>query len=275
MTSPLLAHFTRSVREDTRAKSTYWARACLAAFMLMVMGMAALSDVTSGAPGLDFLQTVAWLHLIFLTISGVGWFASAITEEKEEETLDLLCMTNLSPLSILLGKSTSRLCGALLLVVAQLPFTLLAVTLGGVSRGQVFAVYATLAAYTFFLCNLALLASVLAYRTGIASLLTAAALFAAWVAGNFVPGIAAMSPFGRLLAIFATGFAARPIGFQVVSNFVAGGVLFGVAWAVFRRFCETPSRGELPLATTRRHGWFSPGRPKVGAVVESPSSTEV
>ena len=54
-----------------------------------------------------------------------------MAEEKEEQTLGLLRMTGLSPLSILLGKSTSRLCGALLLLAAQFPFTIFAVTLGG------------------------------------------------------------------------------------------------------------------------------------------------
>ena len=185
MTSPLLALFTRSLREDTRSKSTYWARAGLAAFMLVVMGMAAFARATGGAPGLVFLKSAAWLQTMFLTISGLGYFGSAITEEKEDETLGLLRMTNLSPLSILLGKSTSRLCGALLLLAAQLPFTFMAVTLGGVSPRQVLAAYCTLGAYTFLLCNLALLASVIMPRT-----VTAAACTGGILLGVFTFGAA-------------------------------------------------------------------------------------
>ena len=96
--------------------------------------------------------------------------------------LGLLRMTDLNPLSILLGKSTSRLCGALLLLAAQFPFTLLAVTLGGVSARQIVAAYLALGAYTFFLCNLALLASVVARRTGQAAASSASCLVVLWSA---------------------------------------------------------------------------------------------
>ncbi len=270
MTSPLFALFTRSVREDTRAKSTYWARAGLAAFMVVNMGIAVLARFVGGAPGLVFLQNAAWLQAVFLTISALGYFASAITEEKEEETLGLLRMTNLSPLAVLLGKSTSRLCGALLLVVAQLPFTLLAVTLGGVSSGQVFAAYATLAAYAFFLCNLAVLASVIAPRTGFAALGTGAVLLASWMGGKFWPPLAAMSPFRRLDEIFSTGFLGSPVGWQVGSNLVVGLLCFLAAWGCFEHLCagRTESRPVGGTFLQRRfRGWFAPGRPDALAAV--------
>ena len=272
MTSPLLALFTRSVREDTRAKSTYWARAGLAAFMLVIMGMAAFARATGGAPGLVFLKSAAWLQTMFLTISGLGYFGSAITEEKEDETLGLLRMTNLSPLSILLGKSTSRLCGALLLLAAQLPFTFMAVTLGGVSPRQVLAAYCTLCAYTFLLCNLALLASVVMPRTVTAAAFTGAVLLGTFTLGGaFVPQLAAGSPFNRLAIIFQTGFDGPIAGFQVIANLAAGVVFFLLAWMFFRVLCETPAEGASASATSRRwlrRGWFAPGRPRAGRALQ-------
>jgi len=114
----------------------------------------------ANAPGLRFFEVVVAVDLVFVILAGVSYFSSAISEEKEEMTLGLLRMTNLNPLSILLGKSTSRLCAAILLFVAQIPFTLLAITLGGISLHQVFAAYLTLAAFLVFVSNLALLASV-------------------------------------------------------------------------------------------------------------------
>ena len=272
MTSPLLALFTRSVREDTRAKSTYWARAGLAAFMLVIMGMAAFARATGGAPGLVFLQSAAWLQTMFLTISGLGYFGSAITEEKEDETLGLLRMTNLDPLSILLGKSTSRLCGALLLLAAQLPFTFMAVTLGGVSPRQVLAAYCTLGAYTFLLCNLALLASVIMPRTVTAAAFTGAVVLGAFTLGGaFVPQLAAASPFNRLGIIFQTGFAGPVAGYQVIANLAAGLVFFLLAWLFFRVLCEASSEGASASATSRRwlrRGWFAPGRPRAGRALQ-------
>ena len=61
---------------------------------------------------------------------------SAEAEEKEEQTLGLLRMTGLNALSILLGKSTSRLLGALLLLLAQFPFTIFAITLAHLLRAK-------------------------------------------------------------------------------------------------------------------------------------------
>ena len=268
MTSPLLALFTRSLREDTRAKSTYWARAGLATFMLFVMWTAASARASGGAPGLVFLQSSAWLQAMFLTISGLGFFASAITEEKEEETLGLLRMTNLSPLSILLGKSTSRLGSALLLLLAQVPFTLMAVTLGGVSPGQVLAAYATLGAYTFLLCNLALLASVIMQRTVSAVALTGGVLLGVfWAGAEADARVAAASPFRRLAAIFQTGFDGRILGFQVAVNLAAGAVCFLLAWLLFRWLCESSAEAASASFCARRwlrRGRFAPGRPCAG-----------
>ena len=167
MTSPLLALFTRSLREDTRGRMTYFARGGLAAFTLLVTAGTTIGSRWKGAPGLEFFVVVVTLQAVCVTIAGLGYFASAVTEEKEEMTLGLLRMTNLNPLSILLGKSTSRLCGALLLLAVTFPFALLAVTLGGISAHQIVASLLALGAYTFFLCNLALLGSVIARRTAV------------------------------------------------------------------------------------------------------------
>ena len=82
-----------------------------------------------------------------------GFFATAITEEKEEGTLGLLKMAGISRVSILLGKSTSRLITAILLFLVQLPFTLLAITLGGVTLGQIFAAYWALLAYMLLVAH--------------------------------------------------------------------------------------------------------------------------
>ena len=167
MTSPLLALFTRSLREDARSRATYWTRGGFGLFLpardSWPRSRWQWLDRRAGAgpssPAIIVLQMLA------ITFIGLSYFASAIAEEKEEQTLGLLRMTDLNPLSILLGKSTSRLCGALLLLAAQFPFTIFAVTLGGVSLWQIAAVYCTVGAFIFLLCNVALLGSVLARRT--------------------------------------------------------------------------------------------------------------
>ena len=274
MTSPLLALFARSLREDTRLKLTYFARSGLVTVILIFMLMVDSSGGMGTGQGLGFFGTVIYVDLVFILLAGCGYFASAITEEKEEMTLGLLRMTNLNPLSILLGKSTSRLCGALLLLVAQLPFTMLAVTLGGISLGQIAAAYCTLGTFLIFLANLALLASVLGQRSAGAAALTIGALllfFAVVPLLNWIAHLPAQfglitddavwvvaleqvaefawkaSPFTRINEVLATGFNDRAFGWQAASNLALGAGCFLLAWLGFDRFCE-----ERPESGPRR-----------------------
>ena len=135
MKLPALALFERALRLETRSAVMCWARIGLLAIILVILLpiQAMARSGWYGAPGLRFLQEMVWVNLVFITLAGLSYFASAITEEKEEMMLGLLRMTNLNPVAILLGKSTSRLIGALLLLLVQVPFVLLAVTLGGVA----------------------------------------------------------------------------------------------------------------------------------------------
>ena len=278
MTSPLLALFARSLREDTRLKLTSFARCGLVTVILLFMFIVENERGWSNAPGLEFFGTVIYIDLVFILLAGCSYFASAITEEKEEMTLGLLRMTNLNPVSILLGKSTSRLCGALLLLAAQLPFTMLAVTLGGISPGQIAAAYCTLGAFLIFLANLALLASVVCQRSTGAAAFTIVALLvffaivpllnwiahlparlglitqdAGWIGAlDHLSGLVLVaSPFERVGEILATGFNERVFGWQAGSNLALGAGCFLLALVVFDRFCH-----EQPESAPRRGGVF-------------------
>lgn len=277
MNSPLLALFNRSLREDTRSRFTYISRAGLVLVILLFLWISHQTMGWSGAPGLTFFSQVLYINVVFVTLVGVSYFASAIAEEKEETTLGLLRMTSLSPLSILLGKSTSRLFGALLLLVAQIPFTLLAITLGGVSVHQIAAAYWTLGAYTFLLCNLALFFSVVCRRTATAAVLTIVVLSVfyfgpplvgalagisnsvGWISAGTEQGVNAglawlseASPFSRLGEILITGFSDRSVGYQVISNLAAGVFCFLASWAGFDFFTRDMSEAAPRRGVVRR-----------------------
>ena len=283
MTSPLLALFIRSLREDSRLKLTYIARSGLVVVILLFLFSIQSQMGWNNAPGLQFFTTVIGIDFFFVFLAGVSYFCSAISEEKEEMTLGLLRMTNLNPLSILLGKSTSRLCTAILLFAAQVPFTLLAITLGGISLRQVAAAYVMVAAFLVMVSNLALLGSVICRRTPGAAVFTGVMLFTffaivpiaaglaqlpvklgmltsvhAWVRGLewFSELLERASPFSRFEVIFATGFREEVFSFQAWSNLILGLVFFLVAWAVFERFCAeqkeaAPSRAGVARARGR------------------------
>jgi hypothetical protein len=286
MKLPALALFERSLRLETRSVLMCWTRAGLLILILFMLVMIQLMATTRGigAPGLDFLQEMVWLNLVCITLAGLSYFASAITEEKEEMMLGLLRMTDLNPIAILLGKSTSRLVGALLLLLVQVPFVLLAVTLGGVGLLQIVASYGTLLAYLFLVCNLALLFSVVFRNTTTAAVFTLIVLFVFlighyWAVGivqylasfgrvNLQQGIGLFfatlidlwrqtTPSDRLSAIFRTGFTGPAIGFQMASNLALGVLLFLLAWLVFEPCTReekdaTPARRWLLRRATRR-----------------------
>jgi hypothetical protein len=284
MSSPLLALFVRSLREDTRAKITYWARGGLAAFVLLLVICGLLAGKYRES-GRSLFQVVVWMQALAMTFVGLSWFSSAITEEKEEQTLGLLRMTKLNALSILLGKSTSRLLNALLLFCAPLPFTLLVIPLGGVSLEQIEAAYVTLGAYAFLVGNLALLWSVLAPTTARATTGTAiclvALIFAApllreayyelrnypWAAqGSSVEQAARgvvqaahmISPVMQLTAIMSIGFNGKVAGPGIWINLGSGLMCFLLAWAAFPRFAERP--GERRRAPSVASRWQRPWR---------------
>jgi hypothetical protein len=292
MTSPLLALFIRSLREDSRLKFTYFSRAALVLLILLFLISTRTAFGWVNAPGLVFFGTVVHIDLCFVVLAGVSYFASAISEEKEEQTLGLLRMTNLNPLSILLGKSTSRLWTAGLLFAAQFPFTLLSITLGGVTLRQILAAYLSIGAFLVLVSNLALFASVMCRRTSSASVLTglvlllffgfaplshAAAYLPVWLdwlpaTNRWTDSILAVrkvvleaSPFIRVEFLLTRHGLGPLAGFQVWSNLGVAAACFLLAWALFNVFCGEqreagPGRAGL-LRSTGRRSLLAPSRP--------------
>lgn len=268
----ILALLTRSLQEESRAISTYLWR--LGILIAVLSGLATSSRIATlmGSPGLWFFQWTAYANLSFISLAAIGVFATAITEEKREGTLGLLRMTRLGPLSILLGKSSSRLLTGAQLLLLQVPFTLLAVTLGGVSVPQILASYMCLGAFLFLVANIGLFFSVVCPNSRQAGTWTLVLLLALF----FAPS--ALGFFGTLLLnlelvdhefIFtvnwvkdflaqaspATGLymtlnnptgQASLITHPVWIQFVAGLIFFALSWLAFERFNreELGSRGE-------------------------------
>jgi hypothetical protein len=270
----LFALFIRSVREDTRSRLPIILRAALVLIILFIVWANQRDFTNRPAPGREFMLIVVMVNLAFIAVAALGTFASAITEEKEDETLPLLRMTRLNPLAILFGKSTTRLLGATLLLAVQIPFTTIAVTLGGVSIEQVLGAYAILGATTFFLCNLALLGSVIcrtSMRAGTFTGVIGTILYAvlpfitiATALRRMRPG--ALSPQTAWEYLATAVMEANPVyalamliesrgGAVVVSRNVwpslgAGVFCFLLSWLLFNRFCAVTAE-----ISVRRSRW--------------------
>ncbi len=261
---PIFALFVRSLREQSRAKFTPLARGSIALLILLFIAMNERSFTNQSAPGQSVLIMLVMVNFFSIAVFGLSTFASAITEEKEEDTLGLLQMTRLNPLAILLGKSTARLCEGLLLLAVQAPFTMLCITLGGVSMDQVLRCYAILAAFLFFLCNVALFWSVVCRRTRRATSMTTVTGFLLYILPFFFFSLALRSRItGRSAQTLMESFtllwiSINPV-FELIStvdprggmifansnsippNLIGGVIFFGLAWMLFGRCCNSDS----------------------------------
>ncbi|MBM82351.1 MAG: hypothetical protein CMJ78_17435 [Planctomycetaceae bacterium] len=257
MLTGTLALLTRSLRQDARLARTHLVRLI---FVLVLFGGLAWAHVTSksfGAPGLHYFGVIAVMNFGLISLAGVSFFSTAITEEKEEETLGLLTMAGINPLGILLGKSTNRMIRSMLLLMVQIPFALLSVLLGGVTGHQIFSAYVALAAYMILVANIGLLASVYCGRSSSAGAVSLAVLLGLLggpalvklVVKMFVRygGMAVGNPMEisinsacdqylgltvayRLNGIWETGFKQSAFSWQVLSNTALGFLLFVSAW---------------------------------------------
>jgi len=258
-----LAMLHRALRLDARLLRTHLFRVSFALLMYLSLLYAWASSSLVGAPGLRLFETMTYLNLVLISLAGISFFATAITEEKEEDTLGLLMLAGINPVGILLGKSTSRLLGTILLLLVQLPFTLLAITLGGVTIEQVLAAYCSLMAYMVLLANVGMLCSVAYRRGGTASAAVLLFLIVYFTAPLVIRGIqfglingAVIAPRGdvdrfftdaaewcvnisvfyRLQTIMRTGFAESPLDNQVQVSLAGALAFFAVAWIGFHHF---------------------------------------
>ena len=285
----VLALLERSWRVDARAWGQHLIRLGLVVGIYVALSVAVYTSASVGAPGLRFLSYIVHLNLVFITLTGVGFFSTAISEEKEEETLGLMLMAGISPIGILLGKSIGRLTQMVLLIAVQYPFTLLAVTMGGVTSIQVWAIYAAMFAYLFMLSGIGLCCSTLNHRNRTAVTWTAAfvAIYFAFppfmirlillpnglttLFPEFVAWVDESCVVYRLKSILASGFQETMFSRQVISNMVIGAIgyflsviLFGLAVRV--PSTESTSRGLLKQ-TRGRMPFDSPGRPTINPFV--------
>lgn len=254
-----LALTERSLRLDARGWRQHMFRGGLLAVLSFLVWVPGSDRAMYSALGQQIFSIVIYANLICLTFVGGVYFASTIAEEKDEDTLGLLKMAGLSPVAILCGKSVPRLVNALLLMVVQLPFTMLCITLGGVAVEQIVAAYVALAAYTLLLAAVGLFISVVSPGTLRASS-AMSTLLAVWLlvvplTGTLIGAIRVQwgvsdvalflqavtsalvvpNPFYRISVICRPSFSGDWWSAQVLWSLITGAGAFAASWAVFER----------------------------------------
>lgn len=246
----------QTLTADARGAGSHATRFGLAVVLYLAVTWASFTPWRSAA-GLPLFHAQLLITAFYLTINAIFGFSQAITEEKEDGTLGLLRLADVSSLSILLGKMAGRLADAGLMLALQFPFTIVAITLGGVSWAQVVAAYAALAVYLWLLATLGIAASVL-QPTGAAAARWTAVLVGlytlppyAWMfgrAGWLPPGWAIwFSSAFRFISLplrlnevtessFDESAWCAPIGFGLI----VGSLFLLAAWWAFDRMTLVP-----------------------------------
>jgi ABC-type transport system involved in multi-copper enzyme maturation permease subunit len=262
----------RSLRVDVRLLRTHLVRLLFAGIILYMLIEVHDNMVYRQTPGRDFFWQICYLNFGLLNLAAMSFFSTVITEEKEEMTLGLLKMAGISPIGILLGKTSPRLIAALMLLSVQLPFTFLAITLGGVLTNQILAAYLSLMSFSVLLAGLGAFFSTVCRRSNVSAALTTGSLVLIYVGPEFVEpmarellrrGLSSVwltdstvwlcdcvrdgTPFRAIDSILSTGYAGGFFTWQVTSNLVAGALLFGVSWLLF----DACTRNETPIAPSR------------------------
>src|SRR5437016_2454043 len=92
-----------------------------------------------------------WIQAIFIWMLAPALTANAISQEKEQQTWEMLLFTLLSPSEILFGKLMARVLPMIGLVAAFFPFMLFCFARGTIGPGMFLTTYAVLAVWIFFL----------------------------------------------------------------------------------------------------------------------------
>lgn len=252
----LLALLAQMLRQQMRSPIVWWTRAAFLGLTLFALLISRLME-SDGAVGLSlFVRLMEW-NCGFLAIGTLGYFASAITEEKEAGTLGLLEISGIPSTGLLLGKFVTRLLAALLLLMAQVPFMLLAITLGGIALPQILAGYIVMSSQVILLASLGLFFSVLCRSTGLASIFVGIS----WIGLILTPVCREIfSPFPLFKAICSTGFTGPILHTSTLLTILGSAFLFVAANVAFAWIPRDDTSAQEPTWTKRRL-WAPKTRP--------------
>lgn len=267
-----LALASRSIRADENRLLSHILRGGVNLFLVFLMIVAVADMGRNDAPGQVIFMIVAAINAVAVLLAGIAFFPSTITEEKEARTLGLLRMADVGPLAIIGGKVLPRLMLIVVLLVIQIPITLLAITLGGVTWEQVVQTFLALIISSITLCSIATVISIFCSSTrNSASLLVSLLIITPIAFGMMIWGIYEL--FGRSVAdaigewmenwvlpasplpyipVFGvmggtadTVWTPTFIYFTAVNLIVAGGFFF-IGWLSFDRAIDTTGQSDLP-----------------------------
>lgn len=137
LASPAMLLVARNLRTGERAPGVAAVRVLVVGLVLMALYFAHDARAMFGGPGKLLLSSISTVDLWTLLLAGVAMFPGLIAEEREQQSLTLLRLAGFGAVGFLLGQTLSAFAQCALVLAVQVPFLMLAVTLGGTSSSQV------------------------------------------------------------------------------------------------------------------------------------------
>src|SRR4051812_34589640 len=127
---PALPVAAREVREASRQTRTYSWRWATAAVALVIMSLIAWVTQYSGAQGHELFVGVSMVAYVYCLFAGAIRTADIIAEEKRENTLGLLFLTDLKGWDVVLGKLLSSSLNCFSGLIALVPMLAIPMLMG-------------------------------------------------------------------------------------------------------------------------------------------------
>lgn len=246
----MLPVLNRELRVAAREKITYRMR-FIAAFVMISFCAFSLWIVTlfgeEPIPGRVLYHFLGWMEFIFVMLAGFALTADSISEEKRENTLGLLFLTDLRGRDVVLGKLAAAGMRGLYAVVATFPVLSLPVLLGGTTLGEFGRMVLAALAALFLSGSIGIAASTMVRRGWAALGLAAAAVV---FLAALLPAFSALARYeykrpelARLLELFspshafnmsfAGGWGLRGNGYWISLGITLGLALLALAFSSF------------------------------------------
>lgn len=228
-------------RELKTRMRTWKTSILLTVFLLIIGGVLLLFFIGSaassafGAYGFDpsIISTIydflAMTLMILLMLIIPVFTASAISGERERQTLDLLLCTDFSPWKIIFGKMSAALFFVLLLIITAIPFIGITLLFGGISIIDIMKLVLFYMAASVMLSSIGMFTTT-HFKRNITSIIMSYVIFAAMLAipGFVMIGISIGDSYSRVRASNAIPFLEK-YAYELILFLFGANPAFGVA----------------------------------------------
>ena len=153
--------------------------------LITFISIANIFDGSRGIPanslkdaGMMIFTVLNVANVILLALIIPSITSTAITAELEKKTIEMLALTNLTPLKIAFGRHLSGFLFCCILLVCSVPLAAMCLLFGGISPGEIFVTYLVVAAWCFLTTAGGVYWSSLFLRSAVASVTSYATCWA-------------------------------------------------------------------------------------------------